>query len=276
MMFVTMANGMHFWESMSETSAAARYLLDQARRAFDAGSRLAVDAGLIATRPRLLTISSSLRSTASRPHSRSSSTSRPTRPRRFKALVLGSPMRPPRHATASTTPSAPPSTSSRARSSSTGWIDPESTSNRTWGRPAGSLLSWGARTPSGRRQPKAVGIHSAGKFGQTLSASGARREPTLKGERDEETDWRHGARGAGHHRRCPCTLRLYRGRSRVVRCSAFTGAAAVGGAGLAAAGAGFSVVFALILVIWLAVLGVVEIVFGVGALGLKPWAWSSA
>jgi hypothetical protein len=31
MMFVTMANGTHFWESMSETTAAARYLVEQAK-----------------------------------------------------------------------------------------------------------------------------------------------------------------------------------------------------------------------------------------------------
>jgi hypothetical protein len=29
MMFVTVANGPHFWESMGETTAAARYLVDQ-------------------------------------------------------------------------------------------------------------------------------------------------------------------------------------------------------------------------------------------------------
>ncbi|MDR3686240.1 MAG: hypothetical protein P4L93_04700 [Coriobacteriia bacterium] len=46
MMFVTMANGTHFWESMSETTAAARYLLEQAKTSASTLVRdLAVDAG---------------------------------------------------------------------------------------------------------------------------------------------------------------------------------------------------------------------------------------
>jgi hypothetical protein len=41
--------------------------------------------------------------------------------------------------------------------------------------------------------------------------------------------------------------------------------------GGAAAGAGL---FALLFAVWLFILAAVEIVFGVGALGLKPWAWT--
>ena len=46
MMFVTVSNGPHFWESMSETTAAARYLVDQARTSTSTLVRdLATDSG---------------------------------------------------------------------------------------------------------------------------------------------------------------------------------------------------------------------------------------
>jgi hypothetical protein len=46
MMFVSVANGPHFWESMSESTAAARYLVDQAKTSESTLVRdLAMDAG---------------------------------------------------------------------------------------------------------------------------------------------------------------------------------------------------------------------------------------
>ena len=46
MMLVSVANGPHFWESMSETTAAARYLVDQAKTSTSTLVRdLAMDAG---------------------------------------------------------------------------------------------------------------------------------------------------------------------------------------------------------------------------------------
>jgi hypothetical protein len=46
MMFVTISNGTHFWESMSETTAAARYLIDRAKTSPSTLVRdLATDAG---------------------------------------------------------------------------------------------------------------------------------------------------------------------------------------------------------------------------------------
>jgi hypothetical protein len=46
MMFVTVANGPHLWESMSETTAAARYLVDQSKTSTSTLVRdLAMDAG---------------------------------------------------------------------------------------------------------------------------------------------------------------------------------------------------------------------------------------
>lgn len=46
MLFVTISNGAHFWESMSETTAAARYLVDQAKTSSSTLVRdLAQDAG---------------------------------------------------------------------------------------------------------------------------------------------------------------------------------------------------------------------------------------
>ena len=46
MMFVTVSNGPHFWESMSETTAAARYLVDQAKTSTSTLVRdVATDAG---------------------------------------------------------------------------------------------------------------------------------------------------------------------------------------------------------------------------------------
>lgn len=55
---------------------------------------------------------------------------------------------------------------------------------------------------------------------------------------------------------------------------AITGAVAAGGAYAGAAGLAAASMFAIILTIWLAILGVFEIIFGIGALGLKPWAWT--
>ena len=51
-------------------------------------------------------------------------------------------------------------------------------------------------------------------------------------------------------------------------------AATAAGAGAAYASAVLWAMIGLVMAVWLAVLGVFEIVFGVGALGLKPWAWS--
>ena len=46
MMFVTVSNGPHFWESMSETTAAARYLVGQAKTSASTLVRdIAMDAG---------------------------------------------------------------------------------------------------------------------------------------------------------------------------------------------------------------------------------------
>ena len=46
MMFVTMANGAHFWESISETTASARYLIEQAKTSTSTLVRdIATDAG---------------------------------------------------------------------------------------------------------------------------------------------------------------------------------------------------------------------------------------
>ena len=46
MLYVSVANGVHFWESMGETSAAAHYLVDQAKTSGSTLVRdLAIDAG---------------------------------------------------------------------------------------------------------------------------------------------------------------------------------------------------------------------------------------
>jgi hypothetical protein len=46
MLYVTIANGAHFWESMGETTAAAKYLIDQAKTSNSTFVRdLATDAG---------------------------------------------------------------------------------------------------------------------------------------------------------------------------------------------------------------------------------------
>ena len=55
---------------------------------------------------------------------------------------------------------------------------------------------------------------------------------------------------------------------------AISGAAAASGALGAGAGLAMASMFGLVLTIWLGVLGVFGIVFGAGALGLKPWAWT--
>jgi hypothetical protein len=55
---------------------------------------------------------------------------------------------------------------------------------------------------------------------------------------------------------------------------AFTGAAAASGELGGAAGLAAASFVAAIVTIWIGVLGIVGVVFGVGALGLKPWAWT--
>lgn len=55
---------------------------------------------------------------------------------------------------------------------------------------------------------------------------------------------------------------------------AFTGAAAAAGALGGAAGLAVVSIVALVLTIWIGLLGIVAVVFGIGALGLKPWAWT--
>jgi len=55
---------------------------------------------------------------------------------------------------------------------------------------------------------------------------------------------------------------------------ALSGAAAASGALGAGAGLAMASIFGLVLTVWLGVLGIFGIVFGAGALGLKPWAWT--
>ncbi|HEY5540587.1 MAG TPA: hypothetical protein VIL41_03930 [Coriobacteriia bacterium] len=55
---------------------------------------------------------------------------------------------------------------------------------------------------------------------------------------------------------------------------AVSGAAAAAGALGGAAGLAAASIFALVLTVWLGVLGIFGVVFGFGALGLKPWAWT--
>jgi hypothetical protein len=52
------------------------------------------------------------------------------------------------------------------------------------------------------------------------------------------------------------------------------GAAAAGGSLSAGGGLAFAAIFAAAMGVWIGLLGIFEIIFGVGALQLKPWAWT--
>ena len=55
---------------------------------------------------------------------------------------------------------------------------------------------------------------------------------------------------------------------------ALSGAAAAGGAVGGAASVAAAGLVGIFVTIWLGILGVISVIYGVGALGLKPWAWT--